>query len=197
LSRSPSRSVLRRSLSRRPPLTATPTTTAGTCSQNVIYVANRYSNSVTTYLSTWSGDPSPLATIAATSLQVPQGIAVDSSGKVYVTGFNVNTSAYSVFIFPPLGSSTGLLNETPATIGGSKTGLFDPTGIALDSGHNVYVSDPFANYGPNPSIFEWYSGNISTQGAALNVAPNVTIAGSKTGLNNPGACGWIQTATYW
>ena len=48
----------------------------------------------------------------------------------------------SVFVYPALGSSTGLLNEAPtATISGSNTGLRPPEGIALDSSGNIYVAD--------------------------------------------------------
>ena len=49
---------------------------------------------------------------------------------------------HSVFVYPALGSSTGLLNEAPtATISGSNTGLSFPHGIALDSSRNIYVAE--------------------------------------------------------
>ena len=48
---------------------------------------------------------------------------MDSSGKIYVA----DSAPPSVFVYPALGSSTGLLNEAPiATISGSNTGLRNP-----------------------------------------------------------------------
>ena len=60
----------------------------------------------------------------------------------------------SVTIYPPLGTSTGVLNETPsATIQGTsltndETGFIYPNGIAVDSKANIYVTNPEGRSGP-------------------------------------------------
>jgi len=85
----------------------------------------------------------------------------------------------SVFVYPPLGSSTGPLNEAPiATINGSSTGLFDPIGIAVDSSANIYVADNGEAFTPG-SVFVYSAGSNG------NVAPTATISGPLTGLAAP------------
>ena len=119
----------------------------------------------------------PTATISGsnTGLVSPEGIALDSSRNIYVA----DDSAASVFVYPALGSSTGLLNEAPtATISGSNTGLNTPYGIALDSSGNIYVADTLA-----ASVFVYPPLGSST--GLLNEAPTATISGSNTGLSYP------------
>jgi len=78
-----------------------------------------------------NANAAPTATISGsnTGLSYPQGIAVDStSGNIYVA----DESATSVFVYPPLASSTGVLNEAPvATISGPLTELGEPQFIAI------------------------------------------------------------------
>ena len=63
-------------------------------------------------------------------------------------------------------------------ISGSNTGLGDPTGVALDSAGNLYVSNP----GPHkPSV----SIKIYAAGANGNIAPTRTIVGKSTQLQQP------------
>jgi len=147
-----------------------------------IYVANYCTNSVAIYAKGSKGSSPPTAVIGgpSTGLFAPQGVALDSSGSIYVTGYNANNAyAASVFVYPPLGSSTGLLNEAPtATISGSNTGLSNPAGIALDSGANIYVADFSA-----ASVFVYPALGSST--GLLNEHPTATIAGIDTGLLNP------------
>ena len=118
-----------------------------------IYVTNRCTNAVTIYAKGSRGDAAPIAIIGGpnTGLYAPAGIAVDSSGKIYVAAYPFTgggTQVGSVFIYPALGSSTGLLNEAPiATISGSTTGLSQPEGIALDSSRKIYVTGYNTNTG--------------------------------------------------
>ncbi len=147
-----------------------------------IYVANLNSPSVTVYpaLGTSTGllNEAPSATISGsnTGLSYPQGIKVDStSGSIYVA----DALAASVFVYPPLGSSAGLLNEAPtATISGTTTGLVSPEDIALDSSRNIYVADESA-----ASVFVYPP--LGSNTGLLNEAPTATISGSDTGLNTP------------
>jgi len=91
----------------------------------------------------------------------------------------------SVTIYPPLGTSTGVLNESPsATIQGSSltndvTGFIYPAGIAVDSTANIYVTNPGSLTGAADSI------NVYSAGSNGNVAPRTTITGSSTGLSMP------------
>jgi sugar lactone lactonase YvrE len=160
-----------------------------------IYVADEDSNSVFVYSalgsSTGTLNEAPIATISGsnTGLDFPDGLALDTSGKIYV----VNDGG--VFIYPPLGSSTGVLNEAPiASITGSNTGFEIPTGIALDSNSNIYVADLAR------AIFVYPP--LGTSTGELNEAPVATISGPQTGLGEPqfiaiqsGAGGPTPTAT--
>ncbi len=133
--------------------------------------------SVYVYPAKTSGNVAPIATIGGsnTALCYPSGIALDSSGNIYVA----DIGATSEFVYPPLGSSTGPLNEAPiATISGSSTGLFDPIGIAVDSSANIYVAD-------NGEVFTPGSVFVYSAGSNGNIAPTATISGPLTELAAP------------
>jgi sugar lactone lactonase YvrE len=152
-----------------------------------IYVADPGNGSVFVYPALGSStgllNELPIATIsgANTGLNLPGGMALDSSGKIYVA----DNGATSVFVYPALGSSTGLLNEFPtATISGSNTGLNGPFGVALDSSRNIYVADcPLCVGSGNPSVYVYPALGSST--GLLNELPTATISGSNTGLDYP------------
>jgi hypothetical protein len=117
----------------------------------------------------------PLATIAGsnTGLNNPLGIALDSSGQIYIA--NSTGNVVSVFAANP----SGTVNETPvATIVGSNTTLNAPSGIGLDSAGKVYVAN-----GNGDNAITVYAASPS---GTMNEAPLATITGSNTGLNNPG-----------
>ena len=142
-----------------------------------IYATNECSNTITVYATGSNGNTAPLAIIGGsnTGLNDPQGIALDSSGNIYV----VDLGAASVLVYPALGGSTGLLNESPtATISGTNTGLSLPIGIAVDSSANIYVADLRA-----ASVFVYPP--LGSNTGLLNQAPTATISGSNTGLAFP------------
>jgi len=118
----------------------------------------------------------PIAIIGGTNteLNVPQGVAVDPSGNIYVA----DSRAAVVFVFPPLGSSTGTLNEAAtAFIGGGDSGVRTPYGVALDSNLNVYVADSTSGVLIFPPV-----GNST---GLINNPPTASISGTNTGLGHP------------
>jgi len=87
-----------------------------------------------------NGDVPPVATISGdkTGLVTPNGIAVDASGKIYVTndGSAFSRDADSVTVYPA--NAQG--NIAPiATI--SSDGIRDPRGIAVNSAGKIYVTN--------------------------------------------------------
>ncbi len=115
-------------------------------------------------------NPSRLIFGSRTQLNDAIGIAIGANGNIFVANSGSNTvTAYSA-------KANG--NVAPfREIGGAKTGLDEPNGIATDGAGlgTLYVANSGANtityYGP---------------GASGNVAPTRTISGPETGLNEPG-----------
>jgi len=154
-----------------------------------IYATNRCTHTVTIYTEGSHANAAPIAIIGGsnTGLQSPVGIALDSSRNIYVADQGPPSGAPSVFVYPPLGSSTGTLNEFPtATINGTATGMDFPQGIALDSSGNIYVAD-FGDPEHIPvtpaNVFVYPPLGSST--GTLDEAPTATITGTTTDLNNP------------
>jgi sugar lactone lactonase YvrE len=148
-----------------------------------IYVANMAAQgsagTITVYAASSSGttNESPLATISGvnTGLSQPDGVAVDGSGKIYVSNYGSVAVAPSVTVYAA--GPAGSLNEAPlATISGSGTGLSYPTGVALDAAGHIYV----LNTGNNSITM--YAANPT---GLLNEAPIATISGNSTGLSSP------------
>jgi sugar lactone lactonase YvrE len=143
-----------------------------------IYATNACTNTITIYAAGSKGDAAPTAIIGGpnTGLSDPAGIALDSNLNIYVA----NAGAPGVFVYPPLGSSAGLLNEAPiATISGSNTGLSYPRGIAVDStSGNIYVADESA-----ASVYVYPP--LASSTGLPNETPTATISGLDTGLSSP------------
>jgi hypothetical protein len=141
-------------------------------SKGNIYVANigcggsLGNGSITVYRPGSSGDVAPIRVIKGdrTGLLCPAGVAVDSSGKIYVANNAefLSRSGSSVTVYPA--GSNG--NVKPiATISGNNTGLVQPNGIALDPNRNIYVAD-------NQS-----GAIVYPAGSDGNVAPSLRLAG--------------------
>ena len=122
--------------------------TAGT----LIYVADTWNHTIRQITS--AGAVSTLAGSAGnygtnngtgTSAQFnqPQGVAVDSSGNVYVgdTGNQMIRQVTSAGVVTTLAGSAGNYGSTDAT--GSSASFWGPQGVALDSTGNLYVADSF------------------------------------------------------
>src|SRR5208282_874186 len=152
-----------------------------------IYVTNSCTAAITIYAKGSNGDTPPIATIGGsnTGLRYPAGIALDSSGKFYGADDGLGgLGTGSVFVYPAVGSSTGLLNEIPtATIGGSNTGLSYPAGIALDSSGKIYVADDgLGGLGPG-RVFVYPARGGSSR--LVNETPTASIGGRNTGPSYP------------
>ena len=146
-----------------------------------IYVASYDSGgrgAVSVYKAGSSGNSVPIATISGmrTGLDNPFGIAVDSSGKIYVANFAGGHGRGSVTVYPA--NSNG--NVAPiATIIGDDTGLDNPSGIAVDSSGKIYVANRGGGRTSASSI------TVYAAGSSGNVKPIATIAGPRTRLDDP------------
>ena len=111
-----------------------------------IYATSPANDMITVYARGAYGIPNPIATITGnkTGLNYPVGIAVDARGKIFVANEGVGADA-SVTVYRPRSSG----NVTPsAIISGDKTMLSRPSGLALDSAGNLYVSNRGGPAGP-------------------------------------------------
>lgn len=124
-----------------------------TDSQQRLYVTNRGNGTVAVFPVTASGDVAPSTVLSASGMGSPQVLAVGPTDDVYVA------------TCPGCGSGNGggtgvwhFANGSTVSdfqIGGANTGMTVPTGIALDSGRNLYVANAFggnvATFAPGAS----------------------------------------------
>jgi len=141
-----------------------------------VYVSNGGNNSVTVYASGSTGNVAPTQTISGskTGLAYVWGLALDADLNLYVANVQGDkaTHAGSVTIYSP--GSTG--NVAPAsTIGGGRTKLAAPFGVAVDGSGNTYVA----------SVNDPVAVTIYAAGKNGNIKPIDTIKGARTGLGNP------------
>ena len=123
--------------------------------------------------------PSAAISGAATGLEWPDGIALDSNANIYVTNEFGGANGYgSVTVYPA--GANGDVTPT-ATIAnpnvdgtggnaGDLTGLNYPDGIALDSSANIYVANEFGGANGYGSV------TVYAVGASGNIAPIAAIA---------------------
>jgi sugar lactone lactonase YvrE len=138
-----------------------------------IYVANQgissSPSSINVYAAGATGNAAPIRTIVGSNTQIadPDGIAVDSAGRVYCA----NEFAKSVTVYAAGASG----NVAPiATIAGHMTGLNLPMGMGVDSTGKVYVAD-----------YKESTLTVYAAGATGNVKPVQRLAGAATGLKKP------------
>jgi len=122
------------------------------------------------------------------SLAGATGIAVDSSGNIYVTNAVGGPAAQGLITIYPFGSNgnvspTDTIGDDPSCC--TRIGLDNPTGIALDSSANIYVTNAGTYTGAFDYITIYTAGSASASGHY--VAPNAVINGVDTGLEAPSA----------
>jgi hypothetical protein len=143
-----------------------------------LYTVNPNDGEVFVYSSTASGAATPTRTISGslTQLDASEGVAVDSSGNIYVASalFNGNAATGAVYVF----SSTANGNVAPTRIITNPNGLF--LGEAIDSTGDLYLTLDTVGTPPTGAIVEYAPG---ASGAAT---PMRTIAGAATGLLTAG-----------
>jgi hypothetical protein len=144
-----------------------------------IYVVanNGSSGSITVYAANPSGtlNEAPIATITGsnTGLNDPAGVALDASGRIYVSN-DGGTPSITVYAASP----SGTMNEAPlATIAGTNTFLSDPIGLSVDGSGNIYVANEAGSILVYPAI--------PTLGGSLNEMPTAVISGPTSGLRTP------------
>ena len=145
---------------------------------------NDNSFNVTVYRPGSNGNVKPIATLHGSSIAA-EAIALDSSGKIYVTsqfGLDADndlSGSGTVTVLSPLDKGEAKTIATIYTTG--KTGLRGEDTFALDSKGNIYVA--------NTSGGSDYNGYIAVFAAGRygNVPPTRTISGANTRLHFPKA----------
>ncbi len=135
-----------------------------------LYVPNEGENSITEYAFGLGGNVPPVARIAgsATLLTIPDSVARNAVGQLYVGNFGNGSNAQSSIVVFPNGA-TG--NVSPSyVLAGRRTGLQRIDGLFVDANNVLYVTDEFAAL------------RIFAAGANGDTAPIATLAGPNTGL---------------
>jgi hypothetical protein len=147
----------------------------------LVYVASQNSSTGAVYAFNPNGDTKPLETIV-TGVSVPMGLALDSSGTLYVANSGNNSvTAYA-----------------PGTTSPSRTlrdGISAPQGVAVGSDGTAYV----ANEGPYPSagsgsVTEYPSGT-SSPATTISLPGNDAFATAVDSSNNL-YVSWFSLSDY-
>ena len=154
-------------------------------SAGYVYVADEIARTISLYAPLLPGanNAAPVATLTLPA-QAPNppgadavSVALDSSGKIYVTSEYEN----DILVYPArVGTS---LSSTPvATIAGGNTRLNNIIGVAFDSSNNIYtMTSNSPGLSNTPSILVFAANPSGT----LNEAPVAQIVGAATGLTYP------------
>lgn len=146
-----------------------------------LWVANEGNNTLVEYTPSQlaaSGSPTPTATISANgshSLDVPVGVAFDSSGDLWVS--NAANSSLVEYTATQLGDGTGGPTPNVTLTSDASASLDSPMGLAFDGSGNLWVANQ-----ANDSLVEFTSSQLSATGSPT---PTDTVAGSATLLDDP------------
>jgi sugar lactone lactonase YvrE len=131
---------------------------------------------INVYMPGSNGDASPAASItgAATDLNGPIGLVLDSTGNLYVLNYR-GSSTGSITVY-----ATGSSGNIPpiATVTSYFSELDSASALALDSGGNIYVADEFN--GPSTGSVAIYP-----PGSFAIGPPAASISGNDTGIHYP------------
>lgn len=133
---------------------------------------------INVYSPTASGSATPTRQISGSSTAIGtlSGIAVDSSGAIYVS--EVSPTGGSTVLTFAAGASGNIAPTRSFTLPGTSV---VPLGIALDSSNNIYVTVDGTSTPYTSSIYEYAAG------AGTGAAPTRTISGSATEMTTDGA----------
>ena len=132
---------------------------------------------------------SKITATTQTGMNNPSGVAVDSSGNVWVADQGNNRVIEFASPYTKGEAASVVLGQsifTSSTSATSQIGMFSPTGVAVDSSGNVWVADS-----DNNRILDFQKGLGFTDGqAAISVLGQSTFmsrtpATNKTGLTFP------------
>jgi hypothetical protein len=137
-----------------------------------------------------SGNVAPIAVIAGnhTRIENPHAVAVDSSGKIYVTDSGdeeIETKSPPRVMVYSAGSKGNVSPIT--TISGERTDLWFPYGVALDTSGKIYVTNNASMAGRFGAPDDDYEDRVTVYPASAkgNIAPVARIAGKETGIGQP------------
>ena|GEM_PF-1922482 len=108
--------------------------------------------------------PTRRITGSKTTLQIPDGIAVNGTGEIFV----VDNYSYSVDVFAP--GAHG--NAAPIrVIHGAHTQLYDPVGVGISKDGRIFVVNSSFNSNVNGDSITVYAANASGDAAPIAVIP--------------------------
>jgi sugar lactone lactonase YvrE len=139
-------------------------------------------------VTTLAGAPGPTnsgsadGTGASAQFTGPAGVAVDSSGNVYVadTGNNEIRKVTSTGVVTTLAGAPGEINYGSADGIGASAQFAGPTGVAVDSSGNIYVADT-----ENNEIRKVTSAGVVTTLAVSTNPGSADGTGSAAGFHQP------------